>query len=134
MKETGDVPVRELLASDRGKEGHSFQWWLRALLVIAAALVVTGWVMYVAAHGGERLDFGESLAPVDESVAARLARALRHPDGISVMLVGIVVLVLTPMARVAAALARFARERDRVFVLLSAVVLLILVYGLFLSR
>jgi uncharacterized membrane protein len=56
---------------------------------------------------------------------------VRDGDGPSVIELGLMVLILTPTARVALTLVLFLKQRDRLFVGLAAVVLVILLLGFF---
>jgi uncharacterized membrane protein len=47
-----------------------------------------------------------------------------------VIQLGLLLLILTPVARVAFSLVGFALERDRIYVELTAIVLVILIYSL----
>lgn len=107
----------------------------RVLLVgvaLSAALILAGFVssLFVgwdgslagAASGGD---------PTDVGALAEGLRALR-PQAIAQL--GLLTLILTPMARVAASLVLFAVERDRTYVLISTIVLVILVAGLLVIR
>jgi uncharacterized membrane protein len=55
-----------------------------------------------------------------------VAHGLRHLQGPDVVILGVAVLVLTPIARVAVSLAVYAAERDGRFVAITAVVLAML--------
>jgi uncharacterized membrane protein len=107
----------------------------RVLLVgvaLSAALILAGFVtsLFVgwdgsltgAARGGD---------PTDVGALAEGLRALR-PQAIAQL--GLLTLILTPMARVAASLVLFAVERDPTYVLISTIVLVILVAGLLVIR
>ncbi len=63
-----------------------------------------------------------------------IARGVVGLHGQAIMALGLVLLILTPVARVAASVVGFALERDRVFALVTAIVLAVLVVSLFLGR
>ncbi|MCE9589841.1 MAG: DUF1634 domain-containing protein [Planctomycetes bacterium] len=54
--------------------------------------------------------------------------------GPGLVMLGILVLVATPVARVVAAVALFTAERDRIYIALTTVVLIMLVVSFFLGR
>ncbi len=104
---------------------------LRTGVLSSATVVLLGGVCFLAQHGGDPANYH-----VFHSVQAsfRSVSGILHAAGPSdcrgVIQLGLLLLILTPMARVAFALAGFALERDRVYAGLTAAVLAILVYGL----
>jgi len=53
-----------------------------------------------------------------------------HGDSISVIQLGVLLLIATPIARVLFSVIGFARERDWMYVAFSTLVLALLLYGL----
>ena len=106
-------------------------WILRIGVSTAALLVAAGGVVYLLRVGSQSPHYGSF------SVAAR---SLRDPvtivrdafRGQSTALIelGLIVLVLTPVARVVFALLAFLRLRDRLYILFSAIVLTVLIFSL----
>ena len=104
---------------------------LRAGVTFAAALVLTGGLVFVIRHG---------LAPANYSVFAGRPADLRHwvdilraavsLRGRGIIQLGLLFLIATPVARVAFAAFAFAMERDWLYVGVSAVVLVVLLYSL----
>jgi uncharacterized membrane protein len=97
---------------------------------LSALLVLIGGVIYLARHGGETPDYrtfrGEPAA--FRSIHGLISlESLRN--GLGLIQLGLVLLILTPIARVAFAMAGFARERDGLYVLISAIVLALLLYS-----
>jgi uncharacterized membrane protein len=105
---------------------------LRAGVVLAAAITLLGGALYLAGSGGAPADYrvfaGQpaGLRSVRSVVAGALA--LRAE---SVIQLGLLVLIATPIARVAFALLAFARQRDAAYVAISALVLTVLLFSLF---
>jgi len=87
---------------------------------ISAGLCLIGLVAYLA-EGGVGL-----LVPPDRLEPGTLLANLIHPTAESWILVGLLVLVFTPVARVLFMNFAFARARDRPFAALTLLVLLIL--------
>jgi uncharacterized membrane protein len=58
---------------------------------------------------------------------ASVLKGVREGRGQSIVMLGVLVLIATPVARVAASVALFAAEHDRVYVAITAVVLLLLI-------
>jgi uncharacterized membrane protein len=99
---------------------------LSAALILAGFLasLFVGWdgSLLGAARGGDPTDVGA------------IAEGLRNLRPQAIAQLGLLTLVLTPMARVAASLGLFAVEHDRMYVLISLVVLAILIAGLLVIR
>lgn len=117
---------------------------LRIGVVIAAVLVSIGGVLALR-HPSEpapsyatfRLP-GEiaPAAPQDDSIHSISAvfRQLNSGSGASIIALGLLVLIATPIARVIFAMLGFARERDTLYTMISFVVLAILVFSVIHGR
>jgi uncharacterized membrane protein len=105
---------------------------LRAGVLVAAAVVLIGGMLYVSDNG---------LRPLDPHNRRELPADLRSPRGIltdvwrfesrGIIQLGLLLLVLTPVARVAFSVVAFALQRDVVYVVVTLIVLSILLYSLF---
>jgi uncharacterized membrane protein len=104
---------------------------LRAGVMLAAAVVLAGGILYVVRHGHEIVSYttfhGEpealkSMAGVFHGVMALQARAIIQ--------LGLLLLIATPIARVLFSAIAFAMERDYMYVVITLVVLAILLYSL----
>jgi uncharacterized membrane protein len=121
----------------RGPSDQEVDEWvgnlLRAGVLLAAAVVLLGGVVHLARHGGEP-------AP-DRGVFKGEPADLRSPVGIvqdaltlrgrGLIQLGLLLLILTPVARVALLTFAFLRQRDRAYVLITLIVLAVLLYSLF---
>lgn len=104
---------------------------LRAGVLLSAAIVLAGGVLYLvqnhAAHASYRTFVlgGAEMRTVQGIVqsAARL-----HSEGL--IQAGLLLLILTPVARVAMAIVGFSLERDRLYAMVSLIVLAILAFSL----
>ena len=104
---------------------------LRAGVLIAATVVVIGAVIYLAHYG---------LQPASFSVFRGEAAALRtlpaivkgavHLHGKSIIQLGLLLLIATPIARVMFSVVGFAVERDYLYVFVTLIVLGVLLYSL----
>ena len=104
---------------------------LRAGVLLAAAVVLVGGILYLSQMRGPRTDY---------SVFHGAAAELRSPSAIakhaftgdsrSIIQLGLLLLIATPVARVAFALFGFSAEKDWLYVAVSAIVLGVLVYSL----
>ena len=104
---------------------------LRAGVLIAAAVVFVGGLLYLNQTRGPRPDYSKF-----HGVAAEL----RSPTGIvthlstgdsnAIIQLGLLLLIATPIARVAFAAFGFFAEKDWFYVLVSLIVLTVLMYSL----
>ena len=98
---------------------------LRAGVVLAATIVLAGGCWYLAAQGGTREDY---------RVFHGVREAMPWTQGLSapltVIQVGLLILIATPVARVVFSIAAFELEGDRKYVGITLVVLGILAYSL----
>jgi uncharacterized membrane protein len=105
---------------------------LRVGVLIAAAVVLIGGILYVIENGRQ---------PFVPTKLAELPPDLRSPQGVfadagqfqsrGVIQLGLLLLILTPVARVVFSVVAFALERDGMYVVFTLVVLGILLYSLF---
>jgi uncharacterized membrane protein len=104
---------------------------LRTGVLIAAAVVLLGGACFLSRHGQEQAEYRafHGTAAIYRSVAGVVHNA--GPSNCpAVIQLGLLLLILTPVARVAFSLAGFALERDGTYVALTALVLGILIYSL----
>jgi uncharacterized membrane protein len=104
---------------------------LRAGVLIAAAVVIFGAAIYLVRHGLQPTDFhvfrGEAAAL--RTIPAIIRGAL-HLHGKSIIQLGLLLLIATPIARVIFSAVAFAIERDYLYVVLTLVVLAVLLCSL----
>jgi len=104
---------------------------LRAGVILSAIVVFTGACIYLVRHGfspaGYQVFRGE---PADLRTLPGILRSALHFSGRGIIQLGLVLLILTPVARVAFSILGFAEEHDRLYVIFTTVVLLILLYSL----
>ena len=104
---------------------------LRFGVMLSAIVVFIGGILYLR-HPGEtaptyRHFIAEKAPLLDLSSVFHKAM---HFDARSVIMLGIMILIATPILRVAFCIAGFARQRDRVYMLISSSVFAILIYSL----
>src|SRR5262245_56935614 len=104
---------------------------LRAGVLLAAAVVLAGGVVYLLRHGAERADLrvfrGE---PADLRSPSGIVGDALQGRGRGLIQLGLLLLIATPVARVAFSVFAFARERDFTYVLLTLIVFAVLIYSL----
>jgi uncharacterized membrane protein len=104
---------------------------LKAGVLISGAVTLLGGAVFLLRHWSEPVHYQSfhSQPRVDRIVPEILAGALRLRAR-SIIQLGILLLIATPVARVAFSLLGFALERDGKFVFITAIVLAILLYSL----
>jgi uncharacterized membrane protein len=104
---------------------------LRAGVILAAAVVLAGGVLYVAKYGGQKPQYGvfrgepSDLRSVSQIFEDAISRHLR-----GLIQLGLLILIATPVARVAFSVAAFAAQRDWLYVAITLIVLAVLFYSL----
>ena len=105
---------------------------LRTGVVLAAAIVFVGGVLYVMRHRVPATDYrvfrGE---PGDLRTISGIFHEALSFSGRGLIQLGLLVLIATPVARVAFSFLAFLYERDWTYVLVTLLVLGLLVYSLF---
>jgi uncharacterized membrane protein len=103
---------------------------LRVGVFTAAMIVLAGGILYLARHGTEPRDFrtfrGE---PAQFEHPAGIVRSALRGDDRGVIMLGLLALIATPIARVAASIVGFARQQDWLYVGLTTFVFAILLYS-----
>jgi len=104
---------------------------LRTGVILAAMVVAVGGLAFLIRHGAEAPQYhafrGEpaGLRSVPGIVADALALSSR-----GWIQLGLILLILTPIARVAFSVFAFARQRDRAYVVVTLILLGLLLYSL----
>lgn len=105
---------------------------LRTMVATAVAVVALGAVLYLLRHGAEPFSFSTFRpGPLDLRSPIRIVEEALALAPAAVIQLGILVLLLTPLARVILSVVTYARSRDLVFAGLTAVVLAVLLFSLF---
>ena len=104
---------------------------LRAGVLGSATLVALGGALYLMQHGNEPSDHHQisGCAPELRGFGGILQVCIRE-QGPALIQLGLVLLILTPVARVAFLVAAFTLERDWTYVAITLIVLAILIYSL----
>ena len=99
--------------------------------MLAAATVLAGGVFYLIQHHADQVNYHTFVAgaPITRSVSGIL-QAVAHGESTALIQMGLLLLILTPIARVGIAIAGFLLERDRLYTVVSLIVLLILAFSL----
>jgi len=104
---------------------------LRAGVLLSAVVVLFGGLIYLVRHGLAPADYyvfrGE---PSDLKSVSGIFRNALALHGRGIIQLGLVLLILTPVARVAFSIIGFLEEEDRMYASFTMLVLLILLYSL----
>jgi uncharacterized membrane protein len=105
---------------------------LRTGVILAAAVVLFGAVVYLVHHGNEAPNYavfrGE---PENLKSASDIVHGALGMSGQAIIQLGLLLLIATPVARVLFSAIAFAIEGDYMYVVITLVVLAILLYSLF---
>ncbi len=104
---------------------------LMAGVMIAGAVTLAGGAMFLIRHWGDHVDYRTFHSqPRIDRILPEIVKGAFNLRARSVIQLGMLLLIATPVARVAFSLYGFALERDRVFIGVTALVLAILLYSL----
>ena len=104
---------------------------LRAGVVLSAAVVIFGGVIYLIHHGYQPANYrvfqGE---PGELRGISGIIKECRVMSGRGIIQLGLLILIATPIARVAFSIFGFLAEKDRMYAGFTTFVLAILLYSL----
>ncbi len=105
---------------------------LRGGVLLSALIILVGLVSFYLVYGssGQRAAHDTSFPHSLSAVGYGLA----HADPLSVVMLGLMVLLATPVVRVAVSIVAFALEHDWRYVAITTAVLVILVASFFLGK
>lgn len=104
---------------------------LRTGVLLAAAIVSLGGVMYLLQHHSDTVSYKTfQTGGADIRSLAGIAQSAAHLHSEGLIQLGLLLLIATPVARVAIAAVGFALERDRLYAVISLIVLAILALSL----
>lgn len=108
---------------------------LRAGVLLAAAVVFAGGVLYLLHFHGLPVHYGTfNPGGADTRTFSGIVSSAISGNSMGLMQFGLLLLIATPVARVAMAVAGFAMERDRMYVVVSLIVLGVLLFSLLHAR
>ncbi len=101
-------------------------------VILSGAVVLLGGACYLVRHASEAPAYHvfHGAPQADRSVRG-IVEAAGPSNCQAVIQLGLLLLILTPIARVGLSLVAFGMEHDKTYVVLTAIVLAILVYSLF---
>jgi uncharacterized membrane protein len=103
---------------------------LQVGVLLASAVVLIGGALYLhAQHGGVPNYRSFSSEPAKLRQLRDMGHGIATGDPATIIQLGLLLLIATPVARVAFALVAFAIERDRLYVAVSLTVLAVLLFS-----
>jgi uncharacterized membrane protein len=104
-------------------------------VLVASLVVLVGGILYVRAHVGSWPDYHTFRSePENLRQIAGVGRGVVAGNPASIIILGVLLLIATPVTRVAFAVVAFAMERDKLYVAVSLLVLAVLLFGFIGSR
>jgi uncharacterized membrane protein len=104
---------------------------LRTGVTLSGFVVLLGGIYYLERHGGDPVDYRVFQAQkLSSHYMNEIIQGALQGRGRSIIQLGVLCLIATPIMRVIVSLIGFALERDRTYVLITSLVLLILLYSL----
>lgn len=108
---------------------------LRAGVVIAAVVVLAGGVLYLMQHGAAHADYHQfNSVPEGLRSVSGVLHSVLTLDSAGIIQLGLLLLILTPIARVVFSALGFAMEGDRMYVAITLLVLAVLLGSLIGAR
>jgi hypothetical protein len=109
--------------------GNTLRWGV----ILACLLATIGGVYYLMQHGLDpvpdyrHFDVASAAAQTNYTTLGGLWQGILHGDAASCVQVGVIVLILTPIARVVLSLFDFIVEQDWLYVSITAIVLAVII-------
>jgi len=108
---------------------------LRIGVIISVALIAVGVALLVvrppAPHMLQQLSDPHSLINTSLISPAQVLSGSAELNGIDVILLGLIVLIATPVLTLATGMVQFIRERNRIYVIITSIVLFNLFFAIF---
>jgi uncharacterized membrane protein len=104
---------------------------LRTGVMISGLVVLFGGTYFLTRHGREPVNYHTFQGKTSSGhYIVEIVRGALRLQGRSIIQLGVLCLIATPIVRVVVSLIGFALERDRTYVLITSLVLAILLYSL----
>jgi len=103
---------------------------LRIGVLVAMSIVIIGVVLYMFQYGHETIHYSEFKAD-NVFALSNFWQGLSHGNSAAIMELGVIVLIIIPIARVLFTMIGFWLENDKMYTLIAFIVLCIIAYSLF---
>ena len=100
-------------------------------VIISGALILFGGIYYLTQYGFSKPEFHTfSGEPSGLRSIKQIFNGFIHFDSLSIIQMGLLLLIATPVSRVVFAVIAFLLEKDYLYVIISLIVLAILIYSI----
>lgn len=104
---------------------------LRTGVLLSSAVVLAGGIIYLIRHGGQQPQFGVFKGePEKMKIPGPMWRAIWHGEGRPLIALGILLLILTPIARIIFSIGGYLLEKDYLYVSITLFVLAVILWNL----
>jgi|tagenome__1003787_1003787.scaffolds.fasta_scaffold20979295_3 uncharacterized membrane protein len=104
---------------------------LRTGVLVSGTVVLLGGVFFLASHGREQVDYHKfHVQPAPDRLVHEIVAGAFGLRARSIIQLGVLLLVATPIVRVGFSIVGFVLEGDRLYVAITSLVLAILLYSL----
>lgn len=103
---------------------------LRSGVLLSSAVVLAGGIVYLVRHGHEAPAFGSFKGEPDKMRnPVAMWKAILHGEGRPLIAFGLLLLILTPVARILFSVAGYFMEKDYLYVLITLFVLTVILWN-----
>lgn len=103
---------------------------LRFGVLLSSLVVLTGGIAYLIRHGGQHPQFGTFRGEPDKMRApGPMLRAIAHGEGRPLIALGLLLLILTPIARIVFSIFGYLLEKDWLYVAITVFVLAVILWN-----
>jgi uncharacterized membrane protein len=103
---------------------------LRYGVLLSSLVVLAGGIVYLIRHGHQEPAFGSFKGEPDKMKdPVPMWKAIIHGEGRPLIAFGLLLLILTPIARVAFSVAGYLMEKDYLYVLITLFVLAVILWN-----
>jgi uncharacterized membrane protein len=103
---------------------------LRTGVLLSLTIVLTGGIVYLVRHGGQRAQFDVFRGEPDKmKMPGAMWQAIWHGEGRPLIAFGLLVLILTPIARIIVSVVGYVLEKDYLYILITLFVLTIILWN-----
>jgi uncharacterized membrane protein len=103
---------------------------LRTGVLVSSAVVLAGGIVYLIRHGGQQPQFGTFHGEPDKMKSpGPMCRAIRHGEGRPLIALGLLLLILTPIARIVFSIFGYLLEKDYLYVSITLFVLSVILWN-----
>jgi uncharacterized membrane protein len=103
---------------------------LRFGVLLSSLVVLAGGIVYLIRHGHEQPEFGTFNGEPDKMKdPIPMWKAILHGEGRPLIALGLLLLILTPIARIVFSVAGYLLEKDYLYVLITLFVLAVILWN-----